>query len=261
MKPKSFSLALWWWAARWFAHIWVYKYLEEKNLFPQEVSWTSMWAIIAACIAIKLTSSEIEKIIKDIKFFSLIDADFKTWLIKWEKIKLKFKEIFWKLKIEDCKIPLKIVATNLENWEKYIFSSWYIYDALRASVSIPWVIAPYKYKWALFVDWWISSNLPIEILSWKNIIAVSVLRDLKREINYKNKIFSFEFKKWLIWLNYQILQKTIDIMMKQNEDSSLSTKWKNITYIHPSFPDIDYYEFNKYKEIIEIWYKEMENMK
>ena len=254
MIPDKFSLALWWWAARWFAHIWVIKYLEEKNIYPEEVSWTSMRAIIAACIAIKLHSMEIEKVISNINFFNLIDLKLKSWLIGWDKIKAKLKEIFWNKKIENLDISLRIVATNIETWEKIIFKTWYIYEALRASVSIPWIIAPYKYKWSLFVDWWISNNLPIEALEWKNIIAISVLRDLGRKINYKHKFLSIEFKKWIIWLNYQILQKTIDIMMKQNEDRSLNAKWKSIKYIHPSFPNIDYYEFHKYKEIIQIWY-------
>lgn len=255
MNKNNFWLALWWWAARGFAHIWVFKFLEENSMLPSEIAWTSMWAIIASCIACWMSSQEIIKIVEDINFFKIIDFDFKTWLIKWEKIIEKFKEIFWKKKIEETKIPLKIIATNIDIWGKFIFDSWYIYDALRASVSIPWVIAMYNLNWNNFIDWWVINNLPIEVLKVKDVIAVSVLRDIARKIDFKTSFFNFWINKSMFWIWYQILQKTIDIMMSQNEQRSLKTEWKNITYIHPKFPKIDYHEFHRFKEIIEIGYK------
>ena len=34
----NYGLALWWGSARWFVHIWVIKYLEEKNIKITEIS-------------------------------------------------------------------------------------------------------------------------------------------------------------------------------------------------------------------------------
>ena len=256
MKLKNFGLALWGWAARWFAHIWVIKYLEEKSLIPSEVAWTSMWAIIAACVACWFDSAKIIWIIKEVDFFKLIDFDFKKWLIKWDKIKKKFKDIFWETTFDQTKIPLKIIATDICSWKKVIFKSWSLVDALRASVSIPWVIAPYHLDDTDYIDWGIVNNLPIEVLDSEVVLAVSVLRNISRPIKESTSLFNIDFKKTFIWINYQILQKTIDIMMSQNEERSLSTKWKNIIHIHPEFEGIDYYEFHKSKEIVEIWYLE-----
>ena len=53
---KIYSLALWWWAAIWFVHIWVIKYIEENDIEVTEISWTSMWAIVASFYAIWKTS-------------------------------------------------------------------------------------------------------------------------------------------------------------------------------------------------------------
>lgn len=254
----NFSLAFWWWAARWLAHIWVIKYLEENNLKAWEVSWTSMWAIIASLYAFGKTSEEMEKICSEINYIKLIDIDFKKWLLVWNKIRSFFKTIFGETKIEDLEIKLKIVSTNINSWEKYIFESWLIIDAIRSSISIPWVIIPNKI-WAMdLVDWWITNNLPIEVLENKNVIAVSVLRDVTRKIDTKLKVWGFEVKHNIFGMSYQILQKSIDIMMKQNEDRSLGSN-KNIVSINPRFPWIDYYEFNKYDEIIKIWYDESNN--
>ena len=43
-------------------------------------------------------------------------------------------------------------------------------------------------------------------------------------------------------------------MMKQNEERSLKSD-KNIIFVHPKFPKVDYYEFHKYDEIIDIGYQ------
>ncbi len=49
------------------------------------------------------------------------------------------------------------------------------------------------------------------------------------------------------------MQKTIDIMVNQNEKRSLESE-KHIVLLEPKFPGIDYYEFQKYDEIIGIGY-------
>lgn len=59
---------------------------------------------------------------------------------------------------------------------KIIFTKWKIIDAIRASVSLPGIFKPYKIDWNHFIDWWIVNNLPIEVLSWKYIIASSALK-------------------------------------------------------------------------------------
>lgn len=256
----KFSLALGWWAARWLAHIGIIKYLEENNLTPEEISGTSMWAIIASLYAFGKNSNEMIAICKEINYFKLMDFDLKKWIIKWDKIKKFLKDIFWNIKIEELKIPLRIVATSIKTWEKIVFDKWNIVEAIRSSISIPGLIMPNICNWDELIDWWIVNNLPIDVLEWTNVIAVSVLRDITRKIETKMKILWIEFNQNIFWLSYQILQKTIDIMMKQNESKSLSLD-KKIIYIHPKFVWVDYYEFNKYEEIVNIGYEEAKKIK
>lgn len=251
---KKFSLAFWGWAARWLAHIWVIKYLEENWLKAEEVSGTSMWAIIASLYAFWKSSEEMRKICSEINYLKLIDIDFKMWLMTWVKIRNFFKLIFWEMKIEDLKIWLKIVSTNINTWEKKIFESWLIVDAIRSSISIPWVIMPNKIENDELVDWWIVNNVPVEVLKNDNVLAISVLRDVSRPLDTKLKVLWFEVKHNLFGMSYQILQKSIDIMMKQNEDRSFNCD-KNVIWLHPEFPGIDYYEFHKFDEIINIGYE------
>jgi NTE family protein len=251
---KKYSLALGWWAARWLAHIWVIKYLEEKNIEIIEISWTSMWAIIWSLYAFWKSSSDIEKIAKDLNIFKLIDFWLNFWFIKGKKIIEKLEEIFWNTLIEDLKIPLKIVATNLENWEKKVFTSGKIVNAIRASVSLPWVMKPFEIDWVDYIDWWITNNLPVDVLTWENIIWVSALKEIFWPINKKKFFLWFSFNKSFIKYNYEVLHRTILLMMKQNEDKSIYNCNKNAIIIKPNFWDLDYYSFDKVNDFIKLWY-------
>ena len=258
---KEYSLALWWWAARWFAHIWVIKYLEENNICINEISGTSIWAIIWWLYALWKTSKEIEEFAKSINYFKLIDLDFKLGLFKGKNVYEKLKEIFWDKKIEDLDISLKIVATNIETSEKKVFEKWKIIDAIRASISLPWIFIPYVIWEDSYVDWWIVNNLPIEVLNWKDIIAISALKKVDSPIKKRKTFLWFNLPVSFFNLNFQILQRTILIMMKQNEDRSINTENKNIIYLNPVKEELDFFNFNKVDEFISLGYEWIKNLK
>lgn len=253
---KKYALALWGWAAIWLAHIWVFKYLEEKEIEIAEVSGTSMWAIIWSLISIWMSSKEIISFYDSLNFGKLLDIDLKTWLLKWNKIEKKLKELFWDKKIEETKIPLKIVATNLETSESKIFDSWIIVDAIRASISLPLIFMPKEINSEFYIDWWIIMNLPIEALEGKNILAVSVLKINTWKIIKEKKFFWINFKSWFLKNNYEIIKRSVFAMVKINEENSLKTPWKTITLIKPCFWELDIMDFWKVKEFVELGYKE-----
>lgn len=259
MKTQ-YWLALWWWAARWLAHIWVIKKIEEDLIEINEVSWTSMWAIIAAMLAIWKDSDEMIEFAKSINYLTMWDPDFKSGLLKWKKIEKKLEEIFWNLKFEDTKLPLKIVATNIKTMEVKIFTSWSIVDAIRSSISLPWIFIPKEIDWNFYVDWWIVMNLPIEVLENKNIVAVSALKINKWEIVKTNSFLWITYKSGFLKNNFEIIKRSVILMMKVNEDNSLKTGWKIIKFIRPDFWKLDILDFNKVDDFIEIWYKEANNI-
>lgn len=257
---KQYGLALGWWAARWLAHIWVYKFLEENNIKVSEVSWTSMWAIIAAMIAIWKSNIDMIFFAKEINYLKLWDLDLKSWLLKWNKVEKKLSEIFWNMDIKDTKIPLKIVATNIETSETMIFTKWRIVDALRASISLPWIFIPKEIDGYLYVDGWIMMNLPIEVLSSKNIIASSALKINEWKIIKQKSFLWITFKTGFWKNNFEILKRSVISMMKVNEEISLNIKAKNIDLIRPDFWDLDIIDFNKVPEFVELGYKETKNV-
>lgn len=256
---KSYSLALGWWAAKWLCHIGVFKYIEENNIAINEVSWTSMWAIVWACFALWKTSDEIKNIAKWINILKLADLSFWKWIISGNKIYKFLEELFWDTKIEDTKIPLIIIATNLNSWEKVILKKWKIVDAVRSSISLPMIFETFELEKNHLIDWWFKSNLPILELDWDDVIAVSAVRDGWKEISKDSSFLNFTFKKWFFWYNMEVMKKLVVISMSTNEDLTIEiakNNWKNIILLAPNLWEFEFHDFNKVDELCKKWYEE-----
>lgn len=260
MSEKIYWLALWWWAARWFVHIWVIKFLEEKNIKIWEIVWTSMWAIIWALYASWKNYEEIFEFCETLKKYKkFIDIDLKYWLVKWEKFRKKLFEYFWEKKIEELPIKLKIIATNIETWEIEIFDKGNIVDAIRASISIPWVFKPHKIWKNFFVDGMVVKNLPVDELTLENKIAVSAIKIPNWPLKTKKKILWFEVNKWFFNLNYQILTRTFINLISVNEQKSIELSSWNIQVLKFDFGELDFLSFSELEKFVKLGYKEAKN--
>lgn len=257
---KKYALALWGGASRGIAHIWVLQYIEEQNIEICEIAGTSMWAIIWAAYALWKTSQEMKEFIAWINFLKLIDINLKDSIVSGNKVYKKLHELYGESCIEDAKIPLKIVATHFYTWEKKVFTSGKIIDAVRASISLPSIFKPFEIWEEKFIDGWLKSNLPVLELVSNDIIAVSVVRERNNPKTHR-KILSLNFKKWFLGNTYETLKKTISIIMANNEDLSLQIaryEWKHIVLLTPNVSKYEYFDFMKYNEIIEKGYLEIQ---
>jgi predicted acylesterase/phospholipase RssA len=190
----------------------------------------------------------------------LIDPSLKTGLLKWKKVEEKLKEVFGDTKIEETKIPLKIIATNIEKSQTKIFTKWKIIDAVRASLSLPWIFVPKNIDWEDYVDGGVMMNLPIEAVEWKDVIAVSALKINSWKIVKDKKILWLNLKTGFWKNNYEIIKRSVVLMMEVNEQKSLKTSDKNIKFIRPNFWELDIIHFDKVDEFCEIWYKEAKKL-
>jgi NTE family protein len=219
-----------------------------------------MGALIGSLCAFGKNSQEIEKIASEINYLTLLDPDLSAGLIAGKKIHALLRKLFGDVRIEESPIPLRIIATNFDTGMRTIFRKDLLIDALRASISIPGVIHPYAIKNTLYVDGGITDNLPIDALDHDKIVAVSVLRDIDGNPSMHLRVAGKEFSTGIVGKNYRILQKSIDIMMRQNEKHSLALP-KNIIAIEPLFPEFDYLEFHRVHEIVMRGYETAKNEK
>jgi NTE family protein len=78
---------------------------------------------------------------------------------------------------DELKIPLALVAVDLETGEEVILRSGRVVDAVRATISLPGVFAPFRLDGHLLVDGGVLNNLPANVVREMGadiVIAVDV---------------------------------------------------------------------------------------
>lgn len=174
---KKISLALDSGSAKGMAHIGVIETLEKNGYKITAVAGTSMGAIVAAyyCLGkLDVLKSWLTGLNKKSTFMT-IDFSFSGGFIGGKKLMQAFEEHLGDATFADAKIPLYIIATNLDTGKEHIFSEGSIIHAIRASISVPGVMRPYLYEGNYYVDGAVTNPLPVDVLhnnKHKNIVAV-----------------------------------------------------------------------------------------
>ena len=111
----------------------------------------------------------------------------------------RLKEAFGDDKIEDTPIPLHITATDFNTGEMVELSSGPIWQAIRASVSIPFAFAPVEIDGKVLVDGYVSDPLPISVAikhGARVIVAVGFENPMQTRINSAGR-FAFQLSALL----------------------------------------------------------------
>ncbi|MDI1355206.1 MAG: patatin-like phospholipase family protein [bacterium] len=165
MAKHKIGLVLSGGGARGIAHIGVIKALEELGITPQVISGTSAGAAIGAFYAAGFSISEIEKFVRENRFFHLSDVAWSSsGLLKTETNEKLFRNYFQKKTFEQLKIPLFISATDLLAGKTVYFSEGDVVMAILASSAIPLLFEPVEYQNKLFIDGGVISAFPSEPL-------------------------------------------------------------------------------------------------
>jgi NTE family protein len=160
-KP-TIALVLGGGGARGFAHIGVIRELEAEKIPVQILVGVSVGSLIGALYAdsgdsftLEWNAFQIEK--KEIFDFTLLNL--REGLARGDAIKYYVDRHVRVKNIEQLKIPLAIVATDLRSGSPVVFRSGSIRDAIRASISIPGVFTPVVTGNQVLVDGGVLGNL------------------------------------------------------------------------------------------------------
>lgn len=161
---KNIALVLSSGGARGFAHIGVIKVLENLGYNITSVAGTSMGALVGGIHASgKL--HEFEEWVSGLdvmEVLKLTDISLsKKGFVKGTRIIEKMKEIVPDRNIEDLPIPYSAIATDLFRGRERIFNSGSLFDAIRASISIPTFFQPFRLGDDYFVDGGLVNPIPI----------------------------------------------------------------------------------------------------
>jgi NTE family protein len=163
-KPPRLGLALGGGAARGFAHVGVIQVLEEAGIKPQLIVGTSAGSVVAAFYASGKSAPQLQRISEAMDENMLTDWTvplISRGVMRGDALTKYIDQQLTIKKIEDMKIPLGVVATDLHSGQAILFQRGDVALAVRASSSVPAVFPPVKIADREYVDGGLVSPVPV----------------------------------------------------------------------------------------------------
>jgi len=150
--------------ARGLAHIGIIRWLEDHGYRIRSVSGCSMGALIGGIYAAgKLP--EYEHWVRNVDklgVFSLLDFTFgRGGLVKGEKLIATLRELVGETLIEELPITFTAVAADIVREREVWLNKGPLFDAIRASISLPLFFTPFNYQGINLIDGSIFNPVPI----------------------------------------------------------------------------------------------------
>ena len=165
--------------ARGYAHIGVIEVLEKNGIKPDLIVGTSAGSIVGSIYASGKSAEDLKQIALDLKPNDVRDLtiDLKGFFVG-KKVEDYINENVNNHQLQDLKIPMYVVATELKEGRKTVFNYGNTGQAVRASISIPSMFVPAQIGNEEYVDGGLVSPVPVETareLGADIIIAVDIL--------------------------------------------------------------------------------------
>ncbi|MDN3640565.1 patatin-like phospholipase family protein [Simiduia curdlanivorans] len=161
---NSISLVLGSGGARGLAHIGVIRWLKENDLHIHAISGCSMGALIGGVYACgKLPDFE-EWVctLSKVDIVALLDFSWqKSGLIKGDKIIAELINLVGDHRIEDLSIKFTAVAADIQGEKEIWIQKGKIFDAIRASISLPLFFTPHVMNGVALIDGGVLNPVPI----------------------------------------------------------------------------------------------------
>jgi NTE family protein len=161
---KTVSLVLGSGGARGLAHIGVIHWLEENGYTIASISGCSMGALIGGIYA----AGQLDKFerwvraVTKLDIITLLDVSWnKSGLVKGDKIINTLVELVGNQRIEDLPISYTAVAADIKNEKEVWINSGSLFDAIRASISLPLFFTPHLHNGVKLIDGGVLNPVPI----------------------------------------------------------------------------------------------------
>ena len=165
---KHVALVLGSGGARGLAHIGAIEALEERGYTITSIAGCSMGSIIAGMYAAGQLKEAKEWFLQVDKQLILRMMDINLLsgnsLVKGEKIIKELEKVVPDRPIENLNIPCTIVATDMISSDEVVFRTGSLFEAVRASISIPLFFQPVQMGNRLLIDGGILNPLPLHVV-------------------------------------------------------------------------------------------------
>jgi NTE family protein len=262
-KPPRVGLVLGGGGARGGAHLGVIEVLEDRRIPVACIAGTSMGALIGGAYAAGVAPADIAERVRetdwnnifddfagreavnirrkelDDRFYSALELGvsreglrFREGALAGEKLKLFFNRLvradLGERPIEQLRMPLAIMATDIGSGERVAIRSGDLTSAMRASMSVPGLIAPVLRDGRKLVDGGLTDNLPIaeaRALCNPDVLIV---------VNVGSPLFRPDEVKGVV----TVLGQVVNLLTEQNVARSLAELRPGDVYIRPDLGDI-----------------------
>jgi len=256
-KYKKVGLVLGGGGARSFAHLGVIDVLRENGVPIDILVTCSGGSIIGALVANNIPTDQIKN-----EFYNrlsrarwLLPKPSRKGLLSQRGIKKIILSLCGNIDINQCHIPLYIVATNLNKGKLHVFSKGDLSIAVSASVAFPGIYTPIEIDNQLFVDGGILNSIPADIcrnLLGEEGVVISLVLDgfLGQKVD-KNNMFSIIYRSIYIPLfqnRKHIVKKNSDVILNIFGDFEFNFKnWRDVLSFYSKRKMEYFYQLGKEK--------------
>lgn len=163
-RAPRLGLALGGGAARGFAHVGVIQVLEQAGIRPDLVVGTSAGSLVAAMYASGMNGAQLEKAALTMEEATLTDWTLPILgrgMLRGEALSRYVRKAVDGKLIEQMKLPLGVLATDLSNGQGVLFRRGDTALAVRASSAVPGVFTPVTIAGRDYVDGGLVAPVPV----------------------------------------------------------------------------------------------------
>ena len=160
-----------------FAHLGALKALQEEGVYPNIIAGTSAGSLAGVLFADGYEPEEILGLFEDKGFKQF--AEFTTpkgGIFKTDRLDQFLKKHLRAKKFEELNIPLRVVATNVEDGKTAIFDKGPIIPSILASCAFPIVFTPVEIDHNFYIDGGLLKNFPVSVIKneCEHVIGINV---------------------------------------------------------------------------------------
>ena len=147
-------------------------------------------------------------------------------------------------------IPYRAVATNMVTGKEVVFASGRLYQAMRASMSVPGMFAPVEIDGRILGDGGLVNNLPVDIVR-------AMGADIVIAVNIGTPLMSRDQLQSVVGYASQML----NILTEQNVRAQLAMLKPTDILISPDLGDLKFIDFAAAPKFVELGMKAAEAMR
>jgi len=166
-------------------------------------------------------------------------------VVSGQKIKLFFNRLVraevGERELQELPLPVSIVATDIGTGERVVFRDGSLTQAMRASMSVPGVLAPLAWRGRKLVDGGLTDNLPVRE------VRERCAADVVIAVNVGSPLLAPDEVSGLI----SVTRQMVNLLTEQNVQASLASLKPADILVQPDLGTITFVDFERHAEAAE----------